>query len=86
MKEIKKWPLGLFVLDLLGAIMAAIGVTGFIDDGGTDELLLIILGLCLMLPLILHILKLLPNAGSCEEKDKLDGEHSWNLKWPIGIG
>ena len=75
MKEIKKWPLGLFVLDLLGAIMAAIGIMGFIDNGGTDELLLIIVGLCLMLPLILHILKLLPSADSRKEKDKLDGEN-----------
>lgn len=66
-----KWPLLLIVLDILGAIIAAIGILEFIENGSFNALLLIGAGLCLMLPLTLYILKLLPQSGT---NDKPEGE------------
>jgi hypothetical protein len=70
-KIVSKWPLLLIVLDILGAIIAAIGILEFIENGSFNALLLIGAGLCLMLPLTLYILKLLPQSGT---NDKPEGE------------
>lgn len=59
-KNMTKWPISLIALDLVGAIIAAVGILKFIDNGSFNALLLIVVGFCLMLPLILHIFKLLP--------------------------
>ncbi|MEH6468236.1 MAG: hypothetical protein V7725_01340 [Porticoccus sp.] len=64
MKKLKrKWPILLLVLDFLGAIIAAAGIIEFLDTGSLNAVLLIVAGLLLMLPLILHILKRLPRNG-----------------------
>jgi hypothetical protein len=67
-----KWPILLLALDLLGAIIVAVGIMAFLDTGGVKAALLIASGLLLMLPLVLHILKRLPAKGN--KTDKLDGE------------
>ena len=71
-KIVSKWPLLLIALDILGAIIAAVGILEFIENGSLNALLLIGAGLCSMLPLTLHILKLLPQTGA--DRDKSDGE------------
>jgi len=70
-KQKRKWPILLLVLDLLGAIIAALGLIEYLDTGSLNAVLLLIVGLLLMLPLILHILKLMPRKGT----DKSKGEH-----------
>lgn len=72
-KNTTKWPISLVALDLVGAIIAAVGILKFIDNGSFNALLLVVVGFCLMLPLIRHILKLLPRKGT--EKGKSNGEH-----------
>ncbi|WP_461481045.1 hypothetical protein [Porticoccus sp.] len=49
-------PVSLILLDLLGAILVAIGILGALDEGGPADYLLVAAGLVLMLPLVLHIL------------------------------
>ena len=56
-KNMTKWPILLIALDLVGAIIAAVGILKFIENGSFNAFLLIVVGFCLMLPLILHILK-----------------------------
>jgi hypothetical protein len=72
-KNTIKWPVSLVALDLVGALIAAIGILKYIEHGSFNALLLIVVGFCLMLPLILHIFKLLPRKGT--ERDKPNGEH-----------
>ena len=72
-KNTIKWPISLIALDLVGAIIAAVGILKFIDNGSFNALLLIVVGFCLMLPLILHIFKLLPRKGI--KNNKPHGEH-----------
>lgn len=72
-KNTAKWPKLLFVLDILGAIIAAIGIMEFLDNGSIEAVLLVVAGLVLMLPLILHILKRLPAKRSASENS--DGEY-----------
>lgn len=72
-KNMTKWPISLIALDLVGALIAAVGILKYIENGSFNALVLVVVGFCLMLPLIFHILKLLPRKGS--EKDKSNGEH-----------
>lgn len=72
-KNTTKWPISLVALDLVGAIIAAVGILKFIENGSFNALLLVVVGFCLMLPLILHIFKLLPRKGI--KNNKPDGEH-----------
>lgn len=72
-KNVLKLPAWLLALDVLGAIIAAVGIFEFIDSGGTGSVVFIVVGFLLMLPLILHILKLLPAENRASEKS--DGEH-----------
>ena len=82
-KNTTKWPISLVALDLVGAIIAAVGILKFIENGSFNALLLVVVGFCLMLPLTLHILKLLPRKSTKSkdmedkgtEKDKPNGEH-----------
>lgn len=73
MQNQSKWPILLLALDLLGAIIVAVGFMAFLDNGGFRAALLIVSGLLLMLPLVLHILKRLPAKGN--QTDHSDGEH-----------
>jgi len=68
MKNTRQWPIFLLVLDFLGAIIVAVGLIEFLDTASLNAALLLVAGLFLMLPLILHILKLLPRSGT--DKDK----------------
>ncbi|MBQ0712805.1 MAG: hypothetical protein KBT53_07590 [Porticoccus sp.] len=70
-KQKRKWPILLLVLDLLGAIIAAVGLIEYLDTGSLNAIILLVAGLFLMLPLILHILKLMPRKGTGNSK----GEH-----------
>jgi len=72
MENTRKWPILLLVLDLLGAIMIAVGIIEFLETGSLNAVLLLIAGLFLMLPLVLHILKLLPDKST--DNGKSDGE------------
>jgi len=72
-KNTTKWPISLVALDLVGALIAAAGILTFIENGSFNALALIVVGFCLMLPLIRHILKLLPRKG--KEKNKSNGEY-----------
>lgn len=72
-KNAIKWPKLLLVLDILGAIIAAAGIIEYLDTGSLNAALFTVVGLLLMLPLILHILKLFPSKGL--GKNKPDGEH-----------
>lgn len=67
-KNTGKWPILLLVLDILGAIIAAAGIIEFLDTSSLNAVLLIVAGLLLMLPLILHILKRLPRNGTGKDK------------------
>ena len=70
-KQKRKWPLLLLVLDILGAIIVALGIIEYLDASSLNSVLLLVAGLFLMLPLILHILKLVPRKGT----DKSKGEY-----------
>ncbi|TNE95431.1 MAG: hypothetical protein EP324_00065 [Gammaproteobacteria bacterium] len=51
-----KIPVFLILLDLVGAILVAIGILGALDEGTVGDYLLLAAGLVLMLPLVLYIL------------------------------
>jgi hypothetical protein len=70
-KQKRKWPLLLLVLDILGAIIVALGIIEYLGTSSLNAVLLLVAGLFLMLPLILHILKLVPRKGT----DKSKGEY-----------
>lgn len=72
-KKHARWPILLLALDMLGAIIAAVGIIEYLDSGGVQAVLTVVAGLLLMLPLILHILKLLPARD--KKTQKPDGEH-----------
>ena len=52
--------------------MIAVGIIEFLETGSLNAVLLLIAGLFLMLPLVLHILKLLPDKST--DNGKSDGE------------
>ncbi|WP_461518599.1 hypothetical protein [Porticoccus sp.] len=52
----RKIPVFLILLDLVGAILVAVGILGALDEGSPGDYLLVVAGLVLMLPLVLHIL------------------------------
>jgi len=56
-KRTPRIPFALILLDLVGAVLAAVGILGAMDEGGPSDYLLVLGGLILMLPLVLHILK-----------------------------
>ena len=56
-KRTPRIPFALILLDLVGAVLAAVGILGAMDEGGLSDYLLVLGGLILMLPLVLHILK-----------------------------
>lgn len=72
-KTEKKRLAWLILIDIVGAVIAAIGVIDFAGDGNTGSLLMIVVGLCFMLPLILYIPKLLPRKST--EKNNSTGEN-----------
>jgi len=57
-----KIPPKLIVLDLVGALLAAVGLLDLMGDGGADGIAYVTIGVLLMLPLILHIIKSLPSG------------------------
>jgi hypothetical protein len=72
-KNTVEWPILLLVLDILGAIIVAVGIIEFLDTGSLKAVLFTVVGLLLMLPLILHILNFFPSKNM--GKNKPDGEH-----------
>ena len=59
-KQKRSIPVALILLDLLGAILVAIGILGALDEGSVGDYLLLAAGLVLMLPLVLNILNRMP--------------------------
>lgn len=51
-----KIPVLLILLDMVGAALVAVGILGILEEGDLSDYLLVIGGLVLMLPLVLHIL------------------------------
>lgn len=49
-------PVALILLDLLGAVLAAMGILGALNHGDPGDYLMVLAGFLLMLPLVLHIL------------------------------
>lgn len=49
-------PVALILLDLVGAVLAAMGILGALNEGGPSDYLMVVAGFLLMLPLVLHIL------------------------------
>ncbi|MEZ5528864.1 MAG: hypothetical protein R3E57_02820 [Porticoccaceae bacterium] len=49
-------PVALILLDLVGAVLAAMGILGALNEGGASDYLMVVAGFLLMLPLVLHIL------------------------------
>lgn len=52
-----KIPPKLIVLDLVGALLVAVGVLNMMGEGGIEGVVYFVVGLLLMVPLITHILK-----------------------------
>ncbi|TNF07793.1 MAG: hypothetical protein EP323_02565 [Gammaproteobacteria bacterium] len=49
-------PVSLILLDMFGAVLAAIGILGLMEEGALGDYLLLAGGILLMMPLVLHIL------------------------------
>ena len=52
----------LIVLDLVGALLVAVGVLNMMGEGGIEGVVYFVVGLLLMVPLITHILKSIPSG------------------------
>tara|TARA_R110000851_G_scaffold181511_2_gene330071 strand:+ start:592641 stop:592874 length:234 start_codon:yes stop_codon:yes gene_type:complete len=59
-----KIPYRLILLDLVGAVLAAMGILQLIDGGGVAAWIMTIVGFLLMMPLVLAIFRLLASPGS----------------------
>lgn len=59
-----KIPYRLILLDLVGAVLAAMGILQLIDSGGVAAWIMTIVGFLLMMPLVLVIFRLLASPGS----------------------
>ncbi|MCB1668909.1 MAG: hypothetical protein R3E73_07195 [Porticoccaceae bacterium] len=57
-----KIPPKLIVLDLVGALLVAVGVLNMMGEGGIEGVVYFVVGLLLMVPLITHILKSIPSG------------------------
>ena len=57
-----KIPPKLIVLDLVGALLVAVGVLKMMGEGGIEGVVYFVVGLLLMVPLITHILKSIPSG------------------------
>ena len=57
-----KIPPKLILIDLVGAVLVAMGVLDLMDDGGVDGIAFVVVGMLLMLPLIVHILNNVPSG------------------------
>lgn len=49
-------PVALILFDLVGAVLAAMGILGALNEGDPSDYLMVVAGFLLMLPLVLHIL------------------------------
>ncbi|WP_438951528.1 hypothetical protein [Porticoccus sp.] len=67
-----KVPYRLILLDLLGAVLAAMGILQLIDGGGVSAWIMTIAGFLLMIPLVLIIFRLLA-APQSREHHRGDG-------------
>ena len=59
-----KIPYRLILLDLVGAVLAAMGILQLIDGGGIPAWIMTVVGFLLMMPLVLAIFRLLASPGS----------------------
>ncbi|WP_339641451.1 hypothetical protein [uncultured Porticoccus sp.] len=59
-----KIPYRLILLDLVGAVLAAMGILQLIDGGGVAAWIMTVVGFLLMMPLVLAIFRLLASPGS----------------------
>jgi len=55
-KNKRNIPVLLIVLDMIGAVFAAMGILGLMGEGALEDYLLLAGGILLMTPLVLHIL------------------------------
>lgn len=62
--ESRKIPYRLILLDLVGAVLAAMGILQLIDGGGVAAWIMTVLGFLLMMPLVLAIFRSLASPGS----------------------
>ena len=67
-----KIPYRLILLDLVGAVLAAMGILQLIDDGGAAAWAMTVVGFLLMMPLVLAIFRLLASPGSKQHDHRGD--------------
>jgi hypothetical protein len=67
-----KIPYRLILLDLVGAVLAAMGILQLIDGGSVAAWVMTVVGFLLMMPLVLAIFRLLASPGSKQNDHRGD--------------